>query len=82
MTMKVYKGMERKGRGEILCPFNVLRAVFSLSPFHHPPPLSARMAWMPAEIVGQIMPVAAGAAARNSACKGKDARIWFKGPDI
>ena len=44
MTMKVYKGMKRKGRGEILCPFNVLRAVFSLSLFHHPPPLSAR-AW-------------------------------------
>ena len=45
-------------------------------------PFRAHMAWMPAEIIGQIMPVAAGAAARNTACKGKDALAWFKGPDI
>lgn len=73
-----------KERAEVIFSAFSMRFVLSL---HGRIPSSisssgAHMAWMPAEIIGQIMPVAAGAAARNAACKGKDALIWFKGPDI
>lgn len=68
----------------------------SASPFRHPRLLSAicvsfppsahpfrvHMARVPVKVIGHIVPVAAGAAARDSARKGKDALAWFKGTDI
>ena len=77
---------ERKGRGMILCPFRCVPANASWR-MNPAPCLSiacvpARAVRIPAEIIRQTAPVAAGTAAGDTACKGENPLVRFKGPDI